>query len=268
MSFAKAVKSYSWIIFPSIFLTIIILRWFYYGKESFFTSATVGLAIAILTSLYNNVSYFRKPFIFVYFFLSRISFEWEINATIKGDESSISQIDQLKIRAMITEILKKTGYSSRIKDIVVSFGTKVEEKYVAYVPVYGINLIFDYYPDPDFTDDGENKSILKIKGQTLLPYRETKKLLNQFLKHFFSELENSITEKNYINYSVKVFSSDKDKSFFEDQFIKNISNVDHFSISKQNADYKIIINKNYLEINSQLREDLITYASNFLLRLR
>ncbi len=261
MILSTKVKKFSWVIPLFIFFAILVYKVITDGKGILISPLAIGIFIAIFQLLYNNVEVIRIPIKYLYYVFFRIQFELEINANISGDKESIEKISPQYLKDLISTIYRSDKFEKRIKEIHINRPNKAGVQYEVYLAPYGLNLRIEL-------DHGDTDSIIRIGIESQKKYRQIKKMYENFLKVFFNEIESAIKEKERVKYSIRIFPESKEKNFFETQYLKNISDVDHFSIDKKIQDMTFQINSSYISINSKYQEDILKNMSKVMLRIK
>lgn len=266
MSLGLYLKKYFWIGLIIIYVAVVGYRVHLNGWKELGTLTTIAFTVAIIQLVYTNVGLIRKPFVFIFYWLFKIQFEWEFVINIKADEKSVKAVTQKEIRKWIGDILEKANLSDRKKDIKFSV---ITNGFMVYIPVFGLNLTINTYKnDHEFDDEDEETGRIAISGHALINYRQTRRVLISFMKVFFNKLESNFSFIKEKTYSLKVSSGEMDKNFYKDQFIKGFDEVDYFSITKEEDSYRVSVNKKYLEIISEYSSDIINNANKYLLQMK
>jgi hypothetical protein len=264
MMLSKIVKKWFWPVLGLFYISVIVIKVYQNGWSDLTSPASIALIVATVALIYNNVDNLRRLIHRAWYWIVKMQFEWQFISNIEADIVSVRSIDEKTVIKWIEDTLNESKLGHRKRDIVVS---KINSGFVVYVTPFGINLKVEKYLSEGTWDENQKERIL-ITGHTLINYRQTNRMLQLFLKMFFSKLENSLSGVQDKKYSLRVSSGEMDPDFYKNQFIKGFDQVDDFSIRQKTEGYTVIVNKRFLEIVSEYKDDIVNSAKQYLLQLR
>ena len=237
----KCIKKYWWVFLLVIYVFTIAYRFL----KSGFDVAIIGLIIATIQLLVQNAELAKRYVLMIYFWLIDIQFRWKYIAEFKLPESSAKNIDEKYFKKLILSILKDYNNLKNLKDEVESYSRKNgSEILITFMPL-GINIVVTKAYG-DFTDDlgediDEKIIYIKVVGDAHVKYRQTKKVLDEFITSLFSGLENNLQDILHRKFILQIESGEQDNDYFKKLFIKGIESdeVKKFSLSKKPGRYTL-----------------------------
>ncbi|GAB6170529.1 hypothetical protein JCM15765_33230 [Paradesulfitobacterium aromaticivorans] len=232
--------------------------------------ATVTVFIAILQTLIQNLEPLKRLLLFMYFWFTNIQFSWNYTADFLVPSASLRIINERFLRNLITTAISQNKNLKNNKQDIQYFSRKNGmESIITFDPI-GVNLEF-IKSQGDSIEDFENNTAmhLTVKGKTLVRYRKTKDVLDEFITSVFSGLEESLQDIRHKKFALEIKSGEQDHDYFKRLFIKGIEGqeVDKFNLQKKPGRCSVHASEKRIYVYSSNRQDLVISVKNLLFKL-
>ncbi|MFE7821832.1 hypothetical protein ACFU1R_27130 [Priestia megaterium] len=261
---------HKWVILLAIYLFALTLQIIAKGWETFYTSAGIGLIVAILATVFNNSRNVKKIFRKIKYFFGYGMFKWEANSVfiVRKDIFGTLSSQEETLKKISKDALEHNDISVKGSEAIQMSFDKLRnlkiflEEYVMYLDIS--------ITDADYMDEDENALIaVTIKTKASLRYRDNNKAINGLLLDFyyFFEKQYNPTEQKY---TFKIQPENMPKDFLKKHFINEYSSdeVDAFSITSMKSKSSVErVNQKLLSLTTDRREELNSAIKNLILRL-
>jgi len=266
----KQLKKYKWVLLLLLYLVVFGYRLVTVVKANGLDLATITLFLAIIQTLIQNSERINRLFLYLYFWFTNIQFSWNYTADFSLPSASLKIIDEQFLRNLIVKAINQNkNLKKNMEDIQYFSRKKGMESIITFDPL-GVNIEF-VKSRGDSIEDLENNDAahLTVTGKTLVRYRKTKDVLDEFIANVFAELEESLQDIKYRKFALEIKSGEQDHDYFKKLFIKGIESqeVDQFNLQKKPGRCNLHASEKRVYVCSANRQDLVMSVKNLLFKL-
>lgn len=266
----KKLKKYWWVLLLLLYSGIFIYRIVTVVPVNGLDVATISLFLAIIQTVIQNVGPIKRLLLFVYFWFTNIQFSWNYTADFLVPSSSLEDVNEQYLRRLVEKAISQNKNLKNNKQDIQYFSRKKGMESVIIFEPLGTNLEFTKSLGHFVEDLEDGEAVhLTVKGKTLVRYRKTKDVLDEFITSVFSNIEESLQGIQNKKFSLEIKSGEQDQDYFKKLFIKGIESeeVERFSLEKRPGRYAVHASEKRIYVNSPNREDLVISVKNLLFKL-
>ncbi|GAB6154737.1 hypothetical protein JCM17380_34870 [Desulfosporosinus burensis] len=266
----KQMKKYWWTSLLFLYLIIFVYRLVTVVTVSGLDLPTVTIFLAIIQTLIQNSEPIKRLLLYIHFWFTNIQFSWNYTADFIVPADSLKIINEQFLRNLVGKAISQNkNLKADTQDIQYFSRKKGMESIISYDPL-GVNIVFvKSYGDSIEDLENNNAMHLTVNGKTLVRYRKTKDVLDEFITSIFASLEESLKDIQYRNFALEIKSGELDHDYFKKLFIKGIESreVDQFNLQKRPGRCNIHASEKRIYVYSLNRQDLVMSVKNLLFKL-
>ena len=253
-----------------IYFVVLAYRLVTVVKVSGLDLATITLLIAITQTIIQNFEPINRLLLYLYFWLTNIQFSWNYTADFLVPSSSLKIIDEQFLKNLVGKAINQNkNLKKNMQDIQYFSRRKGMESIITFDPL-GVNLVFTKSQGESIEDLENNDAMhFTVNGKTLVRYRKTKDVLDEFITSVFASLEETLQDIQYKKFALEIKSGEQDHDYFKKLFIKGIESqdVEQFNLQKKPGRCNIHASEKRIYVNSPNRQDLVISVKNLLFKL-
>ncbi|SHH85893.1 hypothetical protein SAMN02746098_01582 [Desulfosporosinus lacus DSM 15449] len=253
-----------------LYLVIFVYRLVTVVKINGLDLATITVFFAFIQTLIQNSEPIKKLLLFMHFWFTNIQFSWNYTADFMVPSASLTIIDEQFLRNLVGKAISQNKNLKINTQDIQYFSRKKNMESIITFDNLGVNLVFTK-SQGDSIEDLENNDIthFTVNGKTLVRYRKTKEVLDEFISSVFAGLEESLTNIQQRKFSLEIKSGEQDHDYFKKLFIRGIESqeVDQFNLQKRPGRCNLHASEKRIYVFSPNRQDLVISVKNLLFKL-
>lgn len=253
-----------------LYLVIFVYRLITVVKVNGLDLATVTVFLAFIQTLIQNSEPIKRLLLYGYFWFTNIQFSWNYTADFLVPADSLKIIDEQFLRNLVGRAITRNKNLNKNMEDIQYYSRKKSMESIITFDTLGVNLVFTK-SQGDSIEDLENNNAMHftVNGKTLVRYRKTKEVLDEFITSVFAGLEESLQDIQQRKFALEIKSGEQDHDYFKKLFIKGIESqeVDQFNLQKRPGRCNLHASEKRIYVFSPNRQDLVISVKNLLFKL-